>query len=193
MLFLDRDGVINRMVRYEYGFDSPQSPGDVLLVSGIVELIKWVNTKGIKVIEVTNQPSVAKGKMSIETSSEIENEIDVLLNKDGAYIDKKYICYHHPKGVVAGLSIDCDCRKPKPGLLIQAAKEFDIDLSKSVFLGDKSTDVNCGKMAGCKTMILLHSEDEPEKIEAARTAGADYKVGSHNESIEYLKSFFNSK
>jgi D-glycero-D-manno-heptose 1,7-bisphosphate phosphatase len=155
-LFADRDGIMNRMVRYSYDWDSPQDPEDVVLVDGIEEVISWANKNGIPVIEISNQPGVAKGKMSQETSDAIEAKVHQLLKEKGVYIDKTYICPHSPRAVVASLSIDCDCRKPKPGLLLSAASELDINLSRSVFLGDKDTDVTAGQRAGTKTILYIH-------------------------------------
>lgn len=169
-------------------YDSPQKVDEVVLTVGIEKIIGWANNHDIKVIEITNQPSVAKGKMSLETSNEIEGKIDSLLNEKRMKIDKKYICYHHPKGVVSELTIKCECRKPKPGLLIQAAKELDIDLSKSVFLGDRDWDVLAGKSAGCKTILYLFKDDSLEKFKFAKESMADYKVWSLNEALVIIKS-----
>ena len=187
-LFLDRDGVINCVVKNEKGeYDSPQSVDQVSLVKGIENLIGWANANAVKVVEITNQPAVAKGKVSMEISNEIEEKIDKLLKDNSVRIDNKYICYHHPKGVVSELTTDCECRKPKPGLLIQAAKELDIDLNKSVFLGDRDWDVLAGKAAGCKTVLFLFKEDSPEKIKFAMESPADYKVWSLDEALTIIK------
>jgi D-glycero-D-manno-heptose 1,7-bisphosphate phosphatase len=165
-------------------YDSPQSIEQVSLVNGIEKIIGWANINGIKVVEISNQPAVAKGKMSLSTSDEIEEKIDSLLKNKKVRIDKKYICYHHP-------SSGCECRKPKPGLLIQAAKELDIDLKNSVFLGDRDWDVLAGKAAGCKTIVYLFKEDSPEKLKFAMESLADYKVWSLDEALTIIKSLLN--
>lgn len=188
VIFLDRDGVINRVVKDINGiYDSPQTVEQVSLVKGIENVIGWANRSGIKVVEITNQPAVAKGKMLMKTADAIEKKIDSLLKEVNVRIDNKYICYHHPKGVVPVLTIDCECRKPKPGLLIQAAKELDIDLSKSVFLGDRDWDVLAGKAVGCKTVLFLFKEDSPEKIKFAVESAADYKVWSLDKALTVIK------
>lgn len=171
-LFLDRDGVVNRMIKYETGWDSPQSPRDVALVPGIIEIIKWANERSVPVVEISNQPGVAKGKMSEETSTAIQLRVEELLKQNGAKIDAVYICPHR--------STDrCECRKPKPGLLLRASREMNINLKKSVFLGDNESDALAGKAAGCTTVLFLHDEDEPEKIALAKlTTVPDYKVES---------------
>lgn len=186
-LFLDRDGVINRMVRYGDGWDSPQDTADVRLVDGIVNIIRWANKNNVLVIEVSNQPGVAKGKMSQDTADNIERQIHDLLSKRGVYIDHQFICPHHPEAEMSELAVDCDCRKPKPGLLIRSARELDIDLPKSIFLGDKITDVQAGKSAGCTTAIFLHAEDEPTKVELAAHAGADISSTNMKNIEEYIK------
>jgi len=181
-LFIDRDGVTIHMVKYDYGWDSAQKLEDVRLEEGVENVIGWANKRGIPVVEISNQPGVAKGKMSQEVSDAIETTTHELLAEKGVGVDKVYICPH--------LDGECDCRKPKPGLLLQATKELDIDLKQSVFLGDKGSDVEVGKLVGCKTIIFLHDEDLPEKIEEAKKAGADYKVRSMKEVLIILKKVF---
>ncbi|MFZ2202610.1 MAG: HAD-IIIA family hydrolase [Microgenomates group bacterium] len=178
-LFLDRDGVMNRMVKCGTGWDSPHKVEAVVLVPETVEVIRWANDRSIPVIEISNQPGVAKGKLTQKESDAIQRKVEYLLGQKGARLDKVYVCPHHPNGVVPGLTRECDCRKPKPGLLLRAAKEVGIDLEKSVFLGDKESDALAGKAAGCKTIIYLHDEDELEKVARSRLAGAaDYKIRS---------------
>lgn len=191
-LFLDRDGVINRMVKYNNGWDSPQSPEDVNLVDGVEKVIAWANKKGIPVIEVSNQPGVAKGKMDQKTSDAINKRIYRLLGDRGAFIDKVYICPHHPEAVVPQLKAVCDCRKPKPGLLIKAAKELKIDLGKSVFLGDKAKDVEAGRSAGCKTIIFIHARDTGDKVNEAKRAKADYRLFEIKEAIPIVETMLKS-
>lgn len=192
-LFIDRDGVINKMVRYKNTFYSPQSPKDVILVPNIEKVISFANKNGIPAIEISNQPSVAKGKMTQEISDAIEAQVHKLLASRGARIDKAYICRHHPDGVVPELTKKCGCRKPKPGLLLRAAKEQGIDLNKSLYLGDKASDVLAGKAAGVKTLIYLHDQDLPEKVREAKKSLADYRVTNLREVIPILKRYFSVK
>ena len=184
MIFIDRDGVMIHIVKYDYGWDSAQKPEDVELIDGVEKVIGWSNKNDIPVVEISNQPGVAKGKMTQETSDAIEKKTHELLAEKGVKVDKVYICQHHP------IVCDCSCRKPKPGLLLQAAKELNIDLEKSIFLGDKKSDVDVGKLVDCKTIIFLHNEDLPEKVKEAEKAEADYKVRSMKKVLKILKSFF---
>jgi D-glycero-D-manno-heptose 1,7-bisphosphate phosphatase len=189
-LFLDRDGVINHMVLYKTGWDSPQKPEDVALIAGIEKIISWANKNKISIIEVSNQPGVAKGKMSQKTSDAIENKVHQLLKENGTFINKVYICPHHPAAVIAKLRKKCNCRKPKPGLLLKAAKELGIDLTKSVFLGDKAADAIAGKKAGCKTIIYIHHHDSKNKVEEAKNADADFKVTKMPEVTQILRKLY---
>jgi len=191
-LFTDRDGIMSRMVKYSYDWDSPQHPEDVVLVDGIEEVISWANTNGIPVIEISNQPGVAKGKMTQETSDAIEARVHELLKEKGAYVNKTYICPHSTNAIVASLKVDCDCRKPKPGLLLTAASELVIDLSRSVFLGDKDTDVTAGQRAGTKTILYIRGEDEAEKLEALKDSKPDYKVDDMRDVLPILQEIFKS-
>lgn len=187
-LFLDRDGIICHMVKYPGGYDSPQHVGDVRLVEGITDVIELAKSKNWKVIEISNQPGVAKGKQTLQLSNNIEARVHELLGEKNVKVDAIYICQHHPQGVIPELTIECKCRKPKPGLLLQAAKEHSIDLSSSIFYGDKVLDVQVSTAAGCKSIILLHDEDLPEKVLAAQNAPADFKVKSHKEACNIISA-----
>lgn len=189
-LFLDRDGVMDRIVKNAGGWDSPQKSQDVSLVKGIEKVILWANQQKIPVIEISNQPGVAKGKMDQKTADAIEAKVHQLLKEKGATIDKTYICPHHPEAVIPELKEVCDCRKPKPGLLLKAARELDIDLGKSIFIGDNATDVEAAKNAGVKSLIYLHNEDEPDRVRRAKLAKADFKASSMQEALKKLEDHF---
>lgn len=152
-IFLDRDGTINKYVGFLRNIN------DLELIDGVAEAIRKINNSGYLTIVVTNQPVIARGEVSIEELNEIHNKMETLLGKEGAYIDALYYCPHHPhkgyKGERPEYKIECDCRKPKPGLLLKAAVDFNIDLSKSWMIGDDDNDVLAGKNAGCKTIKLV--------------------------------------
>lgn len=189
-LFLDRDGIINKLIKYSYGYDSPQSLNNIVINNQTVEIIRWANKNNLLVIEISNQPGVAKGKITQEISDAIEVQIHKLLALKSARVDKVYICLHHPKVKIQSLAKKCKCRKPKPGLLLQAARELSIDLKKSVFLGDKATDVEAGRAAGCKTIIFLHKDDVAEKVNASEKIKADYKVTDLQKVIPILVEIY---
>ena len=151
-VFLDRDGTINKYVGFLRDIDEFQ------LLPGVCDAIKKINQSGYLAIVVTNQPVIARGEVSYEELQEIHNKMETLLGNEGAYIDAIYYCPHHPhkgyEGEIPELKIDCECRKPKPGMLLQAAKDFNIDLSQSWMIGDSDNDIQAGQAAGCKTALV---------------------------------------
>ena len=156
-IFLDRDGTINKYVGFLRNID------DFELIDGVSEAIKLINQSGYLAIVVTNQPVIARGEVSWEELNEIHKKMATLLGKKGAYVDGIYICPHHPdkgfEGERPEYKIDCDCRKPKPGLLLQAAKDFNIDLSESYMIGDSYRDVEAGENAGVKKSIKVEENE----------------------------------
>lgn len=158
-IFLDRDGTINKYVGFLRNIN------DFELIDGVAEAIKKINASSYLAVVVTNQPVIARGEVTYAELENIHNKMETLLGKEGAYLDGIYFCPHHPhkgyEGEIPELKFDCDCRKPKPGLLIQAAEEFNIDLSQSFMIGDGENDINAGKAAGCKAVLI--SEESEKK------------------------------
>jgi len=155
-IFLDRDGVINELIYYEdLGIiDSPFIPSQFILIPGVDKAIKKFQKMGFKTIIVSNQPGLAKNNFSIETFEKIREKMKKELKKKDVVIDSEYYCFHHPDGKISKYRKICKCRKPAPGLLLTAAKENDIDLSHSWMIGDGITDIQAGRAAGCKTILL---------------------------------------
>ena len=160
-IFLDRDGTINKYVGFLRNID------DFELLPGVAEAIRKINSSGYLAIVVTNQPVIARGEVTFEQLDEIHNKMETLLGQEGAYLDDIYFCPHHPDkgfvGEVPELKIDCDCRKPKPGMLLKAAEDFNIDLSLSWMIGDGNHDIGAGKNAGCHT-ALIGNEDYGQEM-----------------------------
>ena len=163
-IFLDRDGTINKYVGFLRDIN------DFELIDGVTEAIKQINQSSYLAIVVTNQPVIARGEVSWEELHEIHKKMETLLSKDGAYIDGIYICPHHPdkgfEGERPEYKFDCVCRKPKAGLLLQAAKDFNIDLSQSIMIGDSSRDVEAGQNAGCHESIQVETNKEGALLSA---------------------------
>ena len=172
-IFLDRDGTLNKYV----GFLRKEEEFE--LIDGVAEAVKKINQSGYLAIVITNQPVIARGEVTFEGLQTIHNKMETLLGKEGAYLDGIYFCPHHPhkgyEGEVSELKIDCDCRKPKPGMLLKAAEDFNIDLSQSYMVGDGENDIKAGMAAGCKT-VLLNTEGEE--------FGQDICVGSLKEFVD---------
>ena len=157
-VFLDRDGTLNRYVGFL------RSTDELELLDGAAEAVRKINESGYLAIVVTNQPVIARGEVTTSELQEIHNKLETLLGAEGAYVDAIYYCPHHPHkgydGEIPELKIDCDCRKPKPGMLLQAAKDFHIDLSASYMVGDSDSDVQAAIHAGCTPILLTEGESE---------------------------------
>ena len=151
-VFLDRDGTINKYVGFLRNID------ELELLEGVSDAIKKINASGYLAVVVTNQPVIARGEVSFEELELIHNKMETLLGKEGGYLDAIYFCPHHPhkgyEGERPELKFDCDCRKPKPGMLLKAALDFNIDLAQSWMIGDGENDVKAGQNAGCRTALI---------------------------------------
>ena len=151
-IFLDRDGTINKYVGFLRNINQFE------LIDEVSEAIKKVNASGYLAIVVTNQPVIARGEVSFEELEEIHRKMETLLGEKGAYLDSIYYCPHHPhkgyEGERPELKIDCKCRKPKPGMLVKAAQDFNIDLSQSWMVGDGENDIKAGQNAGWRTALI---------------------------------------
>lgn len=167
-IFLDRDGTINEYV----GFLRKEE--DFRLIPGVSEAIKKINNSGYLAIVVTNQPVIARGEVTEEELEEIHKKMETLLGLDGAYIDDIYYCPHHPdkgfEGEIPELKIECDCRKPKTGMLEKAAREHNIDLSSSIMIGDSTLDIKMAENAGMQSVLLKTGQKgEDGKYEVSPT------------------------
>lgn len=162
-IFLDRDGVINKYVGFLRDIHQFE------LLPNVSKAIKKINNSGYLAIVVTNQPVIARGEVTREELNEIHNKMETFLGQEGAYLDGIYYCPHHPHkgyaGEIVELKIDCDCRKPKPGMLIQASKDFNINLNQSWMIGDSDNDILAGVNAGCKTERVTEEESLYDIIE----------------------------
>jgi D-glycero-D-manno-heptose 1,7-bisphosphate phosphatase len=147
-VFLDRDGVVIGDTHYVHSIDK------VRLLSGSAEAIAELNRAGWPVVIVTNQAGIARGFFSVETLHKINDHMAELLRGHGARVDGVYYCPHHPEGDVLEYRRHCECRKPKPGMLLQAARELGLDLTRSWMIGDRITDLEAGSAVGCRTVLV---------------------------------------
>ena len=157
-VFLDRDGVINELVADPASGlpEGPLRPEDVLLVPGAARSLRRLTELGVPLVCVTNQPGAAKGMTSIEALQATHARVRDLLAAEEVELDFR-ICYHHPGGSVVTLAKSCECRKPRPGLLLAAASELGLDLPGSWMIGDSTADVEAGARAGCRTILVEHA------------------------------------
>ncbi len=185
-IFLDRDGTLNRYVGFL------RKTEELSLLPGAAEAIRKINASEYLAVLVTNQPVIARGEVTWEELREIHKKLVTLLGSEGAYLDGIYICPHHPhngyEGEVKELKIDCDCRKPKPGMLLRAAEDLHIDLSASWMVGDSASDIMAGHAAGCRTAWIANAKDhrraEQEAKMEEKQCRPDCTVESLSEFVE---------
>lgn len=170
-IFLDRDGTVNKYAGFL------RSADQVVLEPTAAEAIRRINASEYLAVVITNQPVVARGECGFEELDRIHNRLYTLLGREGAYLDGLYFCPHHPdkgyEGEVPELKVDCDCRKPKIGMLRKAEADFNADLAGSWFIGDTTVDVQTGVNAGTRTVMLRSGDPRKEKFDVTPDAPAD--------------------
>lgn len=168
-VFVDRDGVINEL-RVDTVSGKPESPlraEDVVLIPGAAVALRRLTAAGITLVGVSNQPAAAKGRVSIAELSAVQARVIELLDANGVSFADFRLCLHHPDGSVEGLAGACDCRKPAPGMILDAARDLQIDVARSWMIGDTDDDVLAGRAAGCRTVLIEHRPSSHK-----RTGGA---------------------
>ena len=162
VVFLDRDGVLNQdPPHYAHRIDQMQ------MIPGVDTAIKLLKDAGYFLVVISNQSGVARGYYPEEQIAVFNEALMKEIRKGGGDIDVFCYCPHHPEAPLEKYRVDCECRKPKPGMIFDAAKKYDLDLSTAVLVGDKETDVQTGRNAGIKTILVLSGQgrDEIEKVE----------------------------
>ena len=147
-VFLDRDGVLIRDV------DHLTAASQIEILPGVPEALRRFRDARWTIVVVTNQSVVARGLVTEEELRRIHRVLETQLRGLGASLDAVYYCPHHPEGAVGRYRVVCDCRKPEPGLLLRAAEDLGIDLVASVMVGDASSDIEAGRRAGCRTILI---------------------------------------
>ncbi|HYX51361.1 MAG TPA: HAD family hydrolase [Ktedonobacteraceae bacterium] len=147
-VFLDRDGTLVHPRHY------PSSPGDLHLYSNIGPGLREIQQAGFMLVVITNQSGLARGYFTLDDLHCMHEYLTAELERLGVQLDAIYYCPHHPEGVIPELSIRCNCRKPQPGMLLQAALDLDLDLRQCWFVGDILDDVEAGNRAGCHTILV---------------------------------------
>lgn len=187
-VFLDRDGTINAMVhRSSPGVgDSPWSPDEFELLPGVGEALRRVNTAGMLAVVASNQPGIAKGQFTIEALEAITVRMHQELARYGAHVDAVLYCLHHPEAILEQYRVQCRCRKPKPGLLEEAARTFGVDLKASFMVGDSLRDVQAGSAAGCRTAWLGERGSSSRLNEHEEGIRPDWVAASLSEAIDLI-------
>ncbi len=188
-VFLDRDGVLNDLEydSQEERIASPLSAKQLRVFPYCGEAIRNIQKLGFKAILVSNQPGVAKLQLSFAEYERMNSLIRDDLAKQGCALDAEYYCLHHPDALVAKYKLDCDCRKPKPGLILRAARENSIELSRSYYVGDALVDVKAGRAAGCKTILLGHVTTFLTRMIDVEDAQPDFIAPSLRHGPELLR------
>lgn len=168
-VFVDRDGTMARDVPY------CSRPQDFQLLPGVAEAIKNLNCSGFKVIVITNQSGVGRGFFTEEILWLIHMKMQDDLRKSGAYIDGIYYCPHHPDD-------NCECRKPRTGLLRRAARELAVDLERSFMVGDMANDVEAGQAVRCQTILLANRNEESVQLKIR----PDNTVADFSEAVRWI-------
>ena len=148
-IFFDRDGVLNRDAGYITHLD------DYKLYPRSAAAVRCVNEAGLLAIFATNQAGAARGYFPVEMIGRVHEKLEAELARQGAHLDAIYLCPYHPSSDDPALAVDSDLRKPKPGMLLQAAKDHGVDLERSYMIGDKYSDMECGWVAGCRGAYVL--------------------------------------
>lgn len=174
-IFIDRDGVINCRRPGDYVLDWSQ----FVFMPGIRQALKQLSNLGLPMIVISNQAAVGKDLLTLAGLREITNRMYQALAADGTFLSATYYCPHTPDE-------GCTCRKPKPGLLYRAAENFDIDLSRSIFIGDSHTDVEAARAAGCAS-VFLGSGIGPQSTSPTETLTADSVASLFSLVAKYLQ------
>jgi D-glycero-D-manno-heptose 1,7-bisphosphate phosphatase len=187
-IFLDRDGVLNELIFNSQTdeHESPHVPEDLVVIDGIVPALRRLGRAGYDLFLVSNQPSYAKGKTTLENIREIHRRLDDFLTANGIEFRDYFYCFHHPHGIVPSHSGPCRCRKPAPFFLLEAARHHGVDLASSWMVGDQATDVECGRSAGCRTVLVMNEHSiakrdpcQPDVRVGSLSEAADRIIGSH--------------
>ncbi len=182
-LFLDRDGVLNELVFYESSneWESPRALADLAMIEGNTEALSRFVDAGWLLFIITNQPSYAKGKTTMQSLHEVH---DTVVREIAVPIARSYVCFHHPQSIVPELRVACECRKPGPQFLRDAARDFDVDLHASWMIGDQDSDLACGRVAGCKVALL----ENPRSANKRGEVEPDLRVRDLTQLLQVLLS-----
>ena len=187
-IFLDRDGVINKLIynpnTKEY--ESPHHRKDFELHHGAIESLNLLK-KDFLLFLISNQPSYAKGKTSLENIKSIHHKLHKLLMKNNIAFIEYFYCYHHPDGIVNEYSFECECRKPNPFFLLHAKNKYTIDMKNSWFIGDQDTDIFCGQKANLKTILIKNEKSEKKRGKSNPEFYADNLI----EAVKIITGGFN--
>lgn len=182
--FLDRDGVLNPLVyNLETGeYESPHYPEDFSIYPYVAPALKQLLEAGFLLFLVSNQPSYAKGKTTLENIKNIQLQFEEYLAYEGIEFQEFYYCYHHPQGIVPEYSIQCRCRKPGTQFLEEAQLRYELDLQNSWFIGDQDTDVECGQLMGIRTVLIQNKHSSKKRVKN----GSAFTANNLGEAVQIV-------
>ena len=183
-VFLDRDGVLNELVlNPDTGeYEPPRSPDDLVLLPDVLESLRIIKEAGFVLFLISNQPDYAKGKTTLENIQVVHKRLDSILKSAGIRFEEYFYCHHHARGIVPEYSFACKCRKPKPYFLLKAARDYGIDLEHSWMIGDRDTDIECGKAAGARTILI----EEQHSSGSRGTSNPDFKTANLKDAVTII-------
>ncbi len=190
-VFVDRDGVLNDLVynREEGRVLSPFSARETRIFPFVADTVRTLRDElGFRVIVISNQPGVSKKQFTLDELGRMNSKVRRALSRGGTRLDGEYYCLHHPEALIRKYRKICDCRKPKPGLLLTAAAENGLDLARSYFVGDGLIDVEAGRRAGCKTILVGHMTTFLSDLMEKEKATPDYMVRSFKDVPTLIRS-----
>ena len=180
-VFIDRDGTLIEEMDYV------RTPDDVHLIHGAAPAIRKLNESGFITNVISNQSGVARGFLTEADLAPIHDRLERDLQQNEARIDRIYYCPHHPAFGIDPYNVECECRKPKPGMLIQARKEFGIDLARSFVIGDKVADIQAGAAVGATTILVLTGYGKSSLETCKReNIDIDFVAPSIKEAVEFI-------
>jgi D-glycero-D-manno-heptose 1,7-bisphosphate phosphatase len=182
-LFLDRDGILDELVFYDshQEWESPRRVEDVRMIDGVQAPLQRLVDAGWLLVIITNQPSYAKGKVSMESLLDAHTAV---VDRLGVPIAASYLCFHHPDATVEEMRVRCECRKPGAKSLRDAARDLDIDLARSWMVGDQDSDLGAGRAAGCRVALVEHRGSEHKR----GTIEPDLRVTDLEELVDVILS-----
>lgn len=180
-VFFDRDGTLNEEVSFL------SRPEQLRMIVGAAEAVRSVNERGMAACVITNQSGIGRGFLTEADLVPIHAKLTRELDAAGARIDRIYYCPHHPTDGIPPYNVTCECRKPRPGMLLKAAGDFGLDLSKSYVVGDRIVDVQVAQATGGKGILVLTGFGI-ESMEECRAQGVrpDYIAASAREAVAYI-------
>lgn len=162
-VFLDRDGVINQNVFYAdtEAYESPRTASEFHLFPDVLPSLQELQKAGYHLFLVSNQPNIAKAKSTLQQLQQIHLKFKAMLDEANVHFAQFYYCYHHPDSKIPGYGGPCECRKPSPHFLLKTALDYSIDLSQSWMIGDRLSDIECGKRARTRTILIVRDHSHP--------------------------------